>query len=153
MPTPNPMEKAFAEINEKFAQQKMQKAKKVADLQLLKTLITEFEEAGSSKPLGLLEIASNWYDIQLAKFALGKITSAHIRSYLGVTSFPSNKDVVKTQYYLLEMKAQQLRGGIFLKDDWSSITNHFNPNRSAPNPELESEDDHPVDDRSSDEDD
>ncbi|WWD09063.1 hypothetical protein V865_007183 [Kwoniella europaea PYCC6329] len=114
---------------------------------------TALKEVGAKKPLELLVIASNRNDIDLARFALGKITSEQVHNLYGKkTSVQLLKpaSVDKLQDYLKRLRTSfpleilsrmmlpgevrgarqdSLRSGIYLADDWTSIAESFGPTR------------------------
>ncbi|OCF59514.1 hypothetical protein L486_02181 [Kwoniella mangroviensis CBS 10435] len=114
---------------------------------------TALKEVGAKKPLELLVIASNKNDIDLARFALGKITPEQIHNLYGKKSSvqllkPASVD--KLQEYLKRLRTSfhleilsrmmlpgevrgarqdSLRPGLYLADDWTSIAESFDPTR------------------------
>ncbi|WWC99338.1 hypothetical protein V866_006239 [Kwoniella sp. B9012] len=111
------------------------------------------KEVGAKKPLELLAIASDRNDIDLARSALGKITSEQVYKLYGKKHSiqllkPASVD--KMQDYLKRLRTSfhlqilsrmmlpgevrgarqdSLRPGIFLADDWTSIAESFDPTR------------------------
>ncbi|WVW81938.1 hypothetical protein I302_103941 [Kwoniella bestiolae CBS 10118] len=111
---------------------------------------SSLEEAGVKEPLELLVVASDRHNVDLAKVALGKITSEHIRSLIGqTTSVQLLRDILSGMMSTGEVRAnrqESLRPGMYFTDDWTGIAEIFDPKRFEEGSEDDSDDsDHDSD--------
>ncbi|WRT63715.1 uncharacterized protein IL334_000638 [Kwoniella shivajii] len=107
-------------------------------------------DAGSSQPLELFVIASERNDFSLARFALAKITSAHVQSFLKLSHLSTHEGIKALQNYFSRLRPSfhlellsrimvpgevrehrqiALRPGFFFTDDWTTIAQTFDPSR------------------------